>query len=332
MKVDFTKLVRSKGSASGLKSIFLTGSNESYLDYCRYELIKIYRAHFPNLDVEKCPCDMVLKQPEKAQAQSDLFTKGAHRLVVIEDPSDQLTPFMANFLKQDPKGATLILSCAVSSKAKKLKAMCQASPDSAYVNCYLNTPQEKKSYLDTLLKTHNLRFDAEAAAYAHYILESAPEILAENCLKLSLYKADQTPVSLVDFKNCDARPGETRLDKLVAAVGDRCAKTAFTSYQQIQQADFEDIYVLRTLSAHFSKLLDLKAKMVGGMSAQHAMNAMRPPIFFKSHDMFKRHLQKWEASAVVEVLKALRQAELNLKTGRPMGFMMDLCALFDAAP
>jgi DNA polymerase-3 subunit delta len=329
MKIDFTKLVQLHKFPQNLRSIFLSGSNESYLEYCKDRLIKLSQNHYPTLNIDKCTAEILLEYPEKTQVHTDLFADYVHKLLIVEDPVDKLTLLLTEFLNHDSKDVTFIFSCAISSKAKKLKTLHQTASNSAFVNCYLSTFQEKKEYLDNILFKHDLQFDADALIYAQHFLEAAPELLAESCLKLSVYKTDKTSVSLKDLMQCSTRPAEVQLEKLTAAIGDRCAKSSFEIYQQTQHAELEDIYLLRTLSSHFVKLLELKSKTNNGMTRQQALNIIRPPLFFKSHDMFKRHLQKWNIEEMIEVLHILKEAELKLKTGSPYNLMMALSQVFN---
>jgi DNA polymerase-3 subunit delta len=329
MKIDFTKLVQLYKFPQNLRSIFLSGSNESYLEYCKDRLIKLSQNHYSTLNIDKCTVEILLEHPEKTQVHTDLFADYVHKLLIVEDPVDKLTLLLTEFLNHDSKDVTFIFSCAISSKAKKLKTLHQTTSNSAFVNCYLSTFQEKKDYLDNILFKYDLQFDTDALIYAQHFLEATPELLAESCLKLSLYKTDKTPVSVKELIHCSTRPAEVQLEKLIAAIGDRCAKTSFEIYQQTQHAELEDIYLLRTLSSHFVKLLELKSKINNGMTSQQALNTIRPPLFFKSHDMFKRHLQKWNIEEMIEVLHILKEAELKLKTGSPYNFMMALSQVFN---
>lgn len=328
MKIDFTKLVQLHEFPQNLRSIFLSGSNENYLEYCKDRFIKLCQNHYPTLNIDKCTSEIFLEYPEKVQVDADLFANYGHKLFIIEDSADKLTPLLSEFLKNDPKNVTFILSCAISSKAKKLKDLHQTALNCALVSCYLNTHQEKKEFLDNILSKYDLKFDADALTYAQHFLEVAPELLVESCLKLSLYKTDKSHVSIKDLIYCSTRSTEVQLEQLVAAIGDRCAKSSLKIYQQAQYAELEDIYILRTLSSHFMKLLDLKSKINNGMTSQQALNSTRPPLFYKSHDMFKRHLQKWTIEEMLEVLQLLKKTELKLKTGSPYNLMMALFQTF----
>ncbi|MBL0941778.1 MAG: hypothetical protein IBJ00_03485 [Alphaproteobacteria bacterium] len=328
MKIDFNKLVQLHRFPQNLRSIFLSGSNENYLEYCKDRLFKLCQNYYPTLNIDKCTSEILLEHPEMAQGHADLFAGYGHKLLIIEDPTDTLTPLLINFLNKGSQDVTFILSCALSSQAKKLKTLHQTNSNCSFVGCYLSTYQAKKEYLDYIISKYDLQFDADALAYAQHCLETAPELLVESCLKLSLYKTDKSSVSVKDLIHCSTRSAEIQLEQLVGAIGDRCAKSSLRIYQQIQDAELADIYLLRTLSSHFVKLLDLKSKINNGMTSQQALDAIRPPLFFKLHDMFKRHLQKWTMEEIIKVLQLLKNTELKLKTGSPYNLMMPLFQTF----
>jgi DNA polymerase-3 subunit delta len=64
---------------------------------------------------------------------------------------------------------------------------------------------------------------------------------------------------------------------------------------------------------HFQRLHLAASRMASGASADDALRALRPPVFFKQQERFKAQLSTWPAPRAAAALNGLTQAELNSK-------------------
>jgi DNA polymerase-3 subunit delta len=69
---------------------------------------------------------------------------------------------------------------------------------------------------------------------------------------------------------------------------------------------------------HLAKLHQARGRMAAGASADDAVRALRPPVFFKRVGEFTRALSHWDAPRIAHAMGETRRAELACKqTGAP---------------
>jgi DNA polymerase III subunit delta len=58
----------------------------------------------------------------------------------------------------------------------------------------------------------------------------------------------------------------------------------------------------------------VQSRIAAGAGDEDALRSLRPPLFFKLQDRFKRQLRVWSQGRAAHALALLTQAELNAKT------------------
>src|SRR4029077_1659539 len=99
---------------------------------------------------------------------------------------------------------------------------------------------------------------------------------------------------------------------LAAAEGETAALDR--ALARVFQEGESAVAVVRATLRHLQRLHALAARIAAGESADSALRAARPPIFFKQQDSFKRQLRRWSESRLRHQLGALVDAEAQIKT------------------
>jgi len=122
--------------------------------------------------------------------------------------------------------------------------------------------------------------------------------------------------------------GEVGEDEVVAAIGDNAELTldevAFAAAEgdavQLERAltrafgeGVQPVGLLRAELRHFQRLHLASSRLAAGRSEDEALK-LRPPLFFKLVDRFKRQLRLWPPSRAEAALEALHEAEAQAKT------------------
>ncbi len=316
MKLDFTRIEQTK--LSGIRSYFLYSDQESYLQFCTTALVEKLQSLYPKVRIERHNLSDIIADSTILQNQGDLFTPaGDPKIILVEEIKDKAAALVKDFLAKDHDQVYLIFPCMMGSSVKQLKAQHEKSPDAAMLACYLSNNRNQHHYINFLASSYDLQLDGEAMAYVLQCLTTDPTTITDDFFKLSLYLDDTKTVTLDDVKCCLSPISAMQLSPLIAALGDRNKAQVTKLFLQIKQNGVEDIQLLRVVSAHFVKLLDLKTRVSSGESVQDALKAVRPLIFFQHYDTFRRHLSGWTEAGILQVLRGLKQAEFNFKTGHP---------------
>ena len=89
------------------------------------------------------------------------------------------------------------------------------------------------------------------------------------------------------------------------------------------------VTLVRMVLALAGKLLAIHKQISEGMSAQAALNAARPPVFYKEQPRFLASLKRFSADQLVQLIGHANQLEASLKrTGLPEMVLMQSLTLY----
>jgi DNA polymerase-3 subunit delta len=100
-----------------------------------------------------------------------------------------------------------------------------------------------------------------------------------------------------------------------AADGDAAALER--ALQRALQEGVSPVSALRAAMRHLQRLHLAASRMAVGASEDEAMKGLRPPVFYKLQDRFKRQLRSWPPSRVAAALALLTAAEVAAKRSGP---------------
>lgn len=311
MKTDLLSL-----ASSPVASIFLYGTHEAYLAHKLNELIK-------NLSQEQGAQSQWVDQATFLSDSTILYNQGdlfapisAQKLVIIQDATDKCAKAIEAHLLSPSKGVRIVIPGMIGTSVRKLKTLHEKASNGAFVPCYLSQVRDKQVFIEEITNRHGLRLSREAQALVFQRLDNDLESILSAFKKLEFYLEDKTSeVTSADLDACISDFSEATVQPMIAHIGDRNLPQTLRAYHEAKILGLEEMYMIRSLNAHFSKLLALRGLMKEGMNIAQAMQAMRPPIFFKQEDEFRRHVGKWQEGDIVQVMGRLNDIELQIKTG-----------------
>lgn len=309
------------------RSYLLSGNDEGYVDFCQKVLLQRL-VQMNDATLEMHTQEALLADPTPLQNQPDLFCANpGPKVVLIEESSDKASVLL------DHASVTCVLTATTGTALKRLKDLHEKDPDRLFVTCYLNGGSEKKFFVDTLLKQHNVQVDTEAHAFLMQRAEEASVLLPSEVAKCALYSAGEGMLSLAAVSRCCGDPLTHDIQELITAVGLKNRPGILQQYHKSAQAGAEDIMILRMLSNHLARLLSVHEAGVQGTALDQALRGLKPPVFFKEVPAFKAQVPQWSIPMLLRALEALRIREQDIKQGSAraetaMGrFLLQLTAL-----
>ena len=148
-------------------------------------------------------------------------------------------------------------------------------------------------------------------------------ILRRELEKLALYlDADPSgtqPVAIEDVAALSADIGDADLGALVDAVAGSAASAADRQLTRLAAQGIPGITLLRAVTRRFWLLLELRLAVDGGSSAASAVDAARPPVFWKDKPAIAAQLGDWPTPVVRTVLARLLATERAIKRSGTAG-------------
>lgn len=239
---------------------------------------------------------------------------GGRRVVFARDAGDGMTSAFKSLLDQG-KGDALVIAEAGELPAKSsLRKLFEGHDKGAALACYADEGAALESFIRATLKEHGLNADADAVAFLTEHMGADRRLSRSELTKLALYMGGPGPVRLEDVIACIGDSATLSLDEVAFCTADGNHAVAQTTLDRLLAEGSQPISILRGVARHFTRLHLAQSHITQGSSPDQAMAALKPPIFFKLSDRFRRQLSRWTPDKLSMALEILIEAELDCKT------------------
>jgi DNA polymerase-3 subunit delta len=133
--------------------------------------------------------------------------------------------------------------------------------------------------------------------------------------KLCLYAHGKERIALEDVEAVIGDVSALELDRIADALASGALRELDHTLQRLNDAGTPPARIVATALRHFLTLHALRCEMEVGSGARAAIDAMRPPIYFKRRDAMARQLQAWPLGRIEQAIDRLHGAEMQARTG-----------------
>jgi DNA polymerase III subunit delta len=244
---------------------------------------------------------------------ASLSLVGGRRVIRIRDAGDGLTTLLAAVLASGKGDSLIVVEAGDLAARSSLRKLGEAARDVAVSACYADGSRDVAEIVRETLRSHGVTASGEAVAYLVAHLGSDRLVTRSELEKLALYAGDGGRIELADALACIGDSTALSLDDVIFAAADGDTVRLEGSLLRCLQEGQSAVGVLRAMMRHFQRLHLAAARIAGGASADDALRAVRPPVFFKQQERFKAQLAAWPPHRAAAALDSLTRAELNSK-------------------
>ena len=168
------------------------------------------------------------------------------------------------------------------------------------------------------LESHNYTIDDYEVSFIR-----APVITAVNDNLDVLAEEDGKPVWVKNGKAMATTfHAELTLDSAVFSAASGDIEGFERPLSHAMDAGSAPVAVLRALANHLRRLHRVAVQVESGMAAAQAVQALRPPVFFKQREAFLGQLRRWSPARLEDAMRLVWDAEARCKrTGMPDGLL-----------
>lgn len=237
------------------------------------------------------------------------------RVILVREAEDALLPAIEEALAHRAGENYLILYATEALPAtSKLRLWAERAKDAACIPCYKDEGSGLEQFIRDALRGYGLKADTETLRLLAHQLSGDRQIILNELEKLSLYVGDEAEaVTLEDVLASVGENNDRSFDELNAAVAGGDIVSVCRLSDRLQLEGNHGLLLVRSLMRYFGRLETLALKREGGMSLDAAIEALRPPVFFKTKPQLKSHAQRWSASRCATALALLQRLELDSK-------------------
>ena len=264
--------------------------------------------------------DTIRKDPASlADEAAAMSLMGGRRVVRVRDAADGISQALKHVLETGRSGdALLVLEAGDLGKSSSLRKLCEADAKAAVIPCYADGPREVASLIRETLQAQRIAIDDDTVEYLVGNLGSDRAVSRQELEKLVLYAGAGGRIELTDAVASVGDSSALELEDVIYDAMDGRTATIDGALSRLFLEGQAPVSIVRAVMRHAQRLHFCAAQVAGGQPLDLAVRGLRPPIFFKYTDRFRRQAEQWPAERCERLLKRLTQAELDLKrTGYP---------------
>jgi DNA polymerase-3 subunit delta len=267
------------------------------------------------------------------EAAALAFTGGL-RVVRIRGGGEGLLAHFKRFLKELPGEALVVVEAGdLPRRAAMVKLFEIAGEEAAAVACYRDEGRDLQRLIGETLHAAGISATPDALTYLVANLGGDRQVTRRELEKLVLLmRGRQDPVELADAVASVGDTAALTLDDLAFAVADGDPAAADRALRRSLREGTAPVTILRAVARHFARLHLVSGQMAGGVALDGALRKLRPPLFWKVADRFKRQLRAWPTARLALALRRLIDVEAQCKqTGAPDVVLCQMALLTLAA-
>jgi DNA polymerase III subunit delta len=257
--------------------------------------------------------------PRLNDEMAALSFSGGRRLVRVREAGDALGALFADFLATAPPGDSVaVVEAGDLAGRSALRRAFESAPAAVAVPCYADDPGALAELVRSVLASHKIEAGAEAREYLASHLGSDRGVSRAELEKLALYAGDGGRIGLEDAIACVGDSAALSVEDAIFAAAEGDTAALERALQRAFQEGESAVGIVKAAMRHFEKLHLAGSRIAAGMSADDALRALRPPIFYKYQARFLGALRQWSPRRAAAALGVLLEAERQCKrTGFP---------------
>ncbi|MHA1113016.1 MAG: DNA polymerase III subunit delta [Alphaproteobacteria bacterium] len=216
-------------------------------------------------------------------------------------------------LDQDQDDALILVEGTDLGPRSKLRQLFEKADNAAALPCYAEEGADLERFVRETLAAQGVAIDADALAYVASRLGNDRGVNRGETEKLALYAGTGGRVSLADATQALGDSAAVDMEAVVLAAGAGDAAALDRAIERAFREGVAPIAVLRTAQRHFQRLHLASGLVAAGKSADQAMAALRPPVFFKVKTRFRGQIDLWPPAAAGAAMMRLGEAEMACK-------------------
>lgn len=238
---------------------------------------------------------------------------GGRRAIRVTASSRDLQPAIQPLLDDPPREALIIVEGRDLKPSSPLRKAFETAKSAVALPCYLDDGRAIDRLIDEEEMRSGLRFSGDSRAAIHRLTGGDRLASRSEIAKIALYCHGASEVTLEDVAAVAGDASAVVIDELADAVGLGDAALADRALRRILAEGTAASTVILALGRHFRQLSEMRERIDQGSTAESALKAARPRIFYKREQAMRRQIMIWPAQQLERVGAMLLERELETR-------------------
>ncbi|MCB1478319.1 MAG: DNA polymerase III subunit delta [Rhodobiaceae bacterium] len=259
-------------------------------------------------DIERFDAESAADPGALFDAATSLSLFGGQQVILVRPGAKQIAGIVESILDHDG-GAPLVVEAGDLKPSAPLRKLAEKHDKAVALPCYVDGAQELGKLIDTMCNEAGLTMEPDARSALLQLIGGDRLATRGELDKLRDYCTGESTINLTDVLAVCGDASAILLDDAVDAVALGDAATADAILRRSVQAGTAVPAIIAALTRHFLQLRSARIAVEDGATADTAMRAMRPPVFFKRQQAFKRQITQWRREAIDQALERIQSAD-----------------------
>ncbi len=328
MKISAYKIEQTVASPDPKLCIFLLFGPDRGLSMRYFDMLAQHFA--PDIDdpfsVAQLSIDQLIDEPNLLieEAQTISLT-GEKKTILIKHCDDTCWGAFDALLTFEQINANIVVRAGELGVRSKLRQKLEAHPRAGVIGCYANAKDTSMLLKDALAKD-DISIDPQAK---QFLLASLGDDLAikSNAIEMyCLYAGKNGHLDIEDVKACAFGNDSLHMDEIAMVASEGNAYELDHLILDAWQAGQQPVQMMRMVCNHLLRLWQAVELIEAGHDANSAMKHLRPPVFFKQIERFRRQISIWPRPRILQALQLVQACDRTLrKTGMPTKIIAGRC-------
>ena len=244
---------------------------------------------------------------------------GGRRIVRVRGCGDEVVSACRNALQGLQSfaadcGVLIMLESGDLSPRSTLRQAVERATSIAYtLPCYRDEADTIERLIRQRLQAAGIELERAACDALLAVLGNDRQETLNSINRLILYLGhDSERLTLEDVESCLFVESVSSSDQVIDAVMSRDVSSLERAFRN-GSGQIQPIAILRGMAEHIMRLISVRENHDSGMNIRSAMQALRPPIFFRRSEIFRKQAESWTADQLWEALLVAWHWEQHIK-------------------
>ncbi len=238
---------------------------------------------------------------------------GGRRAIRVTASSRNIMPAIEPLLSDPPQETVVVVEAGDLKPSSPLRKAIEKAEGAVAIPCYVDDARAIETLIAEEMSAAGLQVSPDAKAALSRLLGGDRRASRGELRKLATYCLGRGRVEIEDVGAVVGDASALELDVLIdsAALGD--AGEADLVLRRCLAAGTTPGSIVSALSRHFLQLSEARSKIDRGATADAAMRELRPPVFFKRQNGFRRQLGLWSPDSLGKALDLIAETEADVR-------------------
>ncbi len=199
--------------------------------------------------------------------------------------------------------------------ANALRKFYEGSESLAAVACYPDDENAIRRMISQKCAYYNQQITTRAISFLSSSLGGDRLMILSELEKLFLYMRNVHTIDVADCEKIISKSSNHNADNLCIAYGVLDAQEYLREQDALLTNSISEIWIIRALGRYYLNILKVKLYIEDGLSVASSMNLLKPSIFFKYAEGFKKSVAQNSIRAISKSLDLFIKAEIDAKNG-----------------